>query len=141
MRDRLSAGVSIDFQVNHFPSWPYTSLIRAVIQDVISRFTLDSATDFLFGASVGSLLTDLPYPHHHPSKVAKSSPADDFAAAFAEAQLTIAARNRQGWVWPLIEIFKDIKRRSGLSILAQVEVSSVLSLSWSSLVIHLVGLL
>lgn len=107
MRDRLSSGVSIDFQVNHFPSWPHTSLIRAVIQDVISRFTLDSATDFLFGASVGSLLTDLPYPHHHPSKVAKSSPADDFAAAFAEAQLTIAARNRQGWVWPLIEIFKD----------------------------------
>ncbi|CAA7263613.1 unnamed protein product [Cyclocybe aegerita] len=50
------------------------------IQDLIGRFTLDSATEFLFGHSVDSLAAGLPYPpkfahltpasfHAHPSNI------------------------------------------------------------------------
>ncbi len=61
----------------------------------------------MFGASVGSLKVDLPYPHDHPQHVSKPSTVEDFATAFSAAQLVIAARHRQGWVWPIMEFFKD----------------------------------
>ncbi|EMD40892.1 hypothetical protein CERSUDRAFT_111473 [Gelatoporia subvermispora B] len=95
MEERFRAGYPLDFQ------------------DMISRFTLDSATEFLFGTCVNSLHSDLPYPHDAASPV-KHSPAPDatataeaFAAAFNGAQHVISSRGRVGWVWPLFEIFKD----------------------------------
>lgn len=72
------------------------------------RFTLDSASEFLLGNDINSLADTLPYPHNFRNSFpVTSSSADAFATAFAEAQKLIAARNIQGWTWPLMEIFGD----------------------------------
>ncbi|EGO01601.1 hypothetical protein SERLA73DRAFT_176994 [Serpula lacrymans var. lacrymans S7.3] len=92
MKLRLRAGYPVDFQ------------------DVISRFTLDSATEFLFGSCVHSLSAGLPYPYNVTSSEApsgKAKTAEDFAQAFGQAQYIISQRPRKGWVWPLFEFFKD----------------------------------
>ncbi|EIW84585.1 cytochrome P450 [Coniophora puteana RWD-64-598 SS2] len=92
MKLRLRAGYAVDFQ------------------DWISRFTLDSATEFLFGNSVDSLSAGLPYPYSVIPPEAPSGrgrTAEDFARAFSEAQFVIAQRPRKGWVWPLFEVFGD----------------------------------
>ncbi|KAJ6557403.1 cytochrome P450 [Mycena vulgaris] len=34
--------------------------------DLVGRFTMDSATEFLFGSCVNSLYASLPFPHHAP---------------------------------------------------------------------------
>ncbi|KAI0368069.1 cytochrome P450 monooxygenase pc-3 [Pilatotrama ljubarskyi] len=77
-------------------------------QDLISRFTLDSATEFLFGTCVHSLDSSLPYPRGHSPYTSKDekSAAERFAVAFGKAQIIVAERPRLGWVWPLKEIFK-----------------------------------
>jgi hypothetical protein len=75
---------------------------------VISRFTLDSATEFLFGRNVDTLANDLPYPHHVVvSRNVDPSPAEEFAKAFAEAQYIVSERSKLGRIWPLLEIFED----------------------------------
>ncbi|KAG2143713.1 cytochrome P450, partial [Suillus clintonianus] len=92
MKARFRAGYPVDFQ------------------DLISRFTLDAATEFLFGHCVHSLSAGLPYPHNVVTAEAltgRAKTADDFARAFADAQSIIAQRPRRGWIWPLFEIFKD----------------------------------
>jgi hypothetical protein len=74
------------------------------------RFTLDSATEFLFGSCVDSLSSDLPYSHNvntPESRGRVTKAADDFANAFAKAQYYISERECSGPVWPLYEIFKD----------------------------------
>jgi len=78
----------------------------------MSRFTLDSATDFLFGNCVDSLSAGLPYPHtaKNPPALtysAKGAAADAFAKAFAEAQEVCSTRERMGWIWPLSEIWEN----------------------------------
>ncbi|KAH7906601.1 cytochrome P450 [Hygrophoropsis aurantiaca] len=92
MKGRFRFGIAVDFQ------------------DLISRFTLDSATEFLFGHNVHSLSADLPYPYNvsKPASVSEStSSAEAFARAFAEAQHGISRRVIAGQIWPLFEIFKD----------------------------------
>lgn len=92
MKARFRSGYPVDFQ------------------DLISRFTLDSATEFLFGNCVHSLSAGLPYPHNVAATEAltgKAKIAENFAQAFADAQTIIAQRPRKSWVWPLFEIFKD----------------------------------
>ncbi|KII93371.1 hypothetical protein PLICRDRAFT_694556 [Plicaturopsis crispa FD-325 SS-3] len=83
------------------------------IQDAVSRFTLDSATAFLFGHNVNSLSAGLPYPS---SSLIPSSPdylnnpahpANAFAYAFAEAQFIASLRSRRGPAWPLAEFWGD----------------------------------
>jgi hypothetical protein len=80
------------------------------VQDAIFRFTLDSATEFLFGSCVDSLSSDLPYPHNvntPESRARVTTAADDFSEAFAKAQYFISERERSGPVWPLFEIFRN----------------------------------
>lgn len=75
---------------------------------MISRFTLDSATEFLFGKNVDSLADDLPYPYGvTASHTIHSSPAEKFSKAFTQAQYIVSERSKLGWVWPLLEIFED----------------------------------
>ena len=91
-------------------------------QDLVSRFTLDSATEFLFGACVHSLRSTLPFPHN----VSASSPfaataaslpekmleqPEAFASAFAKAEHLCAERATQGKLWPLWEMRKDKSRQ------------------------------
>nr|BAL05110.1 cytochrome P450 [Phanerodontia chrysosporium] len=89
MKARFAEGYAVDFQ------------------DLISRFTLDSATEFLFGQCVDSLASVLPYPHNAPAhlQTASASAAEDFARAFAEAQTVLNFRIRMGWLWPWFELF------------------------------------
>ena len=76
----------------------------------MARFTLDSATEFLFGKDVESLGANLPYPDgsalandlsilNHPSNV--------FVRAFMQGQIQTAFRARFGKMWPLKEIWSD----------------------------------
>ncbi|KAJ6482845.1 cytochrome P450 [Mycena vitilis] len=91
IKGRLKDGHAVDFQ------------------DLISRFTMDAATEFLFGTCVNSLSTVLPYPYN----ASPGTPAlprqqgNDFSTAYGEAMLQIAFRERVGWSWPLLEIFTD----------------------------------
>jgi len=90
LRDRLRKGVAVD------------------VQDLFCRFTIDSASEFLFGSDVQSLSADLPYPS--TSKAATNSkihPSDSFANAFQKAQVASAARSRLGQFWPLFEFWED----------------------------------
>ncbi|KAL0580998.1 hypothetical protein V5O48_000992 [Marasmius crinis-equi] len=91
MKERLREGVPLDFQ------------------DLMGKFTLDSATEFLFGSCVNNLSSPLPYPASRYSlkSAPQQTPADIFAKAFLEAQEGIATRERLGHVWPLLEIFED----------------------------------
>lgn len=92
MKERLRAGYAIDFQ------------------DVLHRFTLDSASEFLLGNDVQSLAEPLPFPSDSTDKAAKStgqSKADAFARAFADAQVFATYRGLLGWLWPLAEITHD----------------------------------
>lgn len=84
------------------------------IQDLVSRFTLDSATEFLFGHCVHILRAGLPYSPNvtfaSPTDQMKDKSADTaslFSEAFANAQLTTARRSRFGSLWPLLELWKD----------------------------------
>ncbi|KAI0823758.1 cytochrome P450 [Trametes gibbosa] len=78
-------------------------------QDLVSRFTLDSATEFLFGKDVRSLSAGLPYPPTSDmARMQTFKPdADEFASAFLHAQIASAKRGRYQQAWGLTEFWKD----------------------------------
>jgi hypothetical protein len=83
-----------------------------VSQDCVSRFTLDSATAFLFGQSVDSLGAGLPYPYSAPSYLANSPaflnhPSNTYVRAFTQGQLLMLDRAAFGRKWPLSEFWAD----------------------------------
>ncbi|KAG2354435.1 cytochrome P450 [Suillus spraguei] len=91
-KERFRAGFAIDFQ------------------DLISRFTLDSASEFLFGHCINSLSAGLPYPcsaTESTDAIQGDDTATAFAYAFSEAQQAINRRIYLGQIWPLTEILAD----------------------------------
>ncbi|KAF8893049.1 cytochrome P450 monooxygenase pc-3 [Infundibulicybe gibba] len=95
-KSRLAEGYAIDFQ------------------DLVSRFTLDSATEFLFGTDVCSLSAGLPYPETAPDKNPLSHldhPSHRFVGSFMAGQAKIATRFAFGLNWPLFEFWKDAVER------------------------------
>ncbi|KAF5374312.1 hypothetical protein D9758_004630 [Tetrapyrgos nigripes] len=84
-------------------------------QDVVSRFTIDSATEFLFGQDIQTLSEALPYPFYSPRNVTSSNPtatgsesfSQAFARSFSAAQGYTFSRARFGKHWPLVEFWKD----------------------------------
>ncbi|KAJ7692945.1 cytochrome P450 [Mycena rosella] len=97
MKERLRAGYAIDFQ------------------DLASRFTMDSATSFLFGSCVDSLAAPLPYPASasaSPCPTAPPARSDVFSAAYTAAIEHISSRSRIGWIWPLLELGGDATHTS-----------------------------
>lgn len=81
-------------------------------QDLVSRFTMDSATEFLFGKDVRSLDAPLPVPSkfaqpESASAAAGEHPADRFVNAFQKALEETAVRGRYLQSWPLLEVRKD----------------------------------
>jgi hypothetical protein len=79
---------------------------------MVARFTMDSASSFLFGKNVRSLDAGLPYPHNATPKTtnipaAMTHPSSMFASAFQDAQTVTALRNRLGEHWPLAEFWVD----------------------------------
>ncbi|KAK0184815.1 cytochrome P450 [Armillaria mellea] len=94
MKQRLRSGYPVDFQ------------------DLMCRFTVDSATEFLFGSCVNTLTASLPYPQNisivpAKSNDARSLEANGFSEAFFEVQRILSNRLRKGWIWPLFEIRRD----------------------------------
>jgi len=79
---------------------------------LVARFTLDSATEFLFNNDVHSLDASLPYPPNSPSSGKNSSaftdhPSDVFVKAFVGAQENSAKRTLAGSIWPMLEFLED----------------------------------
>ncbi|EEB90241.1 hypothetical protein MPER_11571, partial [Moniliophthora perniciosa FA553] len=93
MKKRFREGYPVDFQ------------------DVVSRFTLDSATEFLFGKDVQTLSGTLSYPFYSPLANVSPDSSDEirnrFVQSFNGAQNATALRARFGDEWPLFEFWKD----------------------------------
>ncbi|KAF8206094.1 cytochrome P450 [Mycena galopus ATCC 62051] len=87
----------------------------ADFQDMVARFTMDTASSFLFGKDVRSLDAGLPYPYNHTLRPTEANlntnpsahPSSAFATAFQEAQSITALRMHLGEHWPLREFWKD----------------------------------
>ena len=92
VKTRLAEGFPIDFQ------------------DMIARFTLDSATEFLFGYDINSSGAGLPYPEYAKERNTETftkHPSNVFVKAFAEGQELTVHRYRAGSAWRLVEFFSD----------------------------------
>ncbi|KAJ7648628.1 cytochrome P450 monooxygenase pc-1 [Mycena polygramma] len=94
IRQRMTEGYAIDFQ------------------DLIGRFTMDSASEFLFNSCVHSLKANLPYSHNvafppPQSNAPEARAAIKFTGAFSDAMIAISKREVLGRIWPLFEIFGD----------------------------------
>jgi hypothetical protein len=75
-----------------------------------SRFTLDSASEFLLGKSVDTLSAGLCYPASSPlanSPAFINHSSNTFADAFTAGQHLTALRIRYGPTWPKREFWKD----------------------------------
>ncbi|EIM92719.1 cytochrome P450 monooxygenase pc-2 [Stereum hirsutum FP-91666 SS1] len=88
-KERLRTGFPIDFQ------------------DLASRFTLDTTTEFLFASDVSSLSAGLPYPSAPSSTSELMHPSNLVAASFAQVQFRVMTRFFFGAWWPLMELWKD----------------------------------
>ncbi|KAF8583528.1 cytochrome P450 [Ramaria rubella] len=91
LKERFVEGEAVDFQ------------------DIMSRFTLDTATLFLFGSSAQSLSAPLPYALTSPKSLKQPShhDSDTFSKAFSSVQYHIALRGLYNKSWPLLELWKD----------------------------------
>ena len=89
MKERFSQGIAVD------------------VQDVLSRFTLDTTTEFLFGRDVESLAAELPYPSTREGSVRRGHPSDEFSFAVNRAQEYAFPRILWGKFWPLVDFWKD----------------------------------
>lgn len=93
MKSRMAEGHAVDFQ------------------DAVGRFTLDSATEFLFGKDVGSLSAGIPYPASSgvtdPASFT-NHPSNSFVRAFFEGQEGTVKRFQLGPLWRLSEFWKDV---------------------------------
>lgn len=86
------------------------------------RFTLDSASEFLFGADVHSLSAGLPYPKTSPlSANRKPHRSDQFANSFMAAQSAASSRSRYGDSWPLGEFWEDKVKKQMANVYAFVD--------------------
>ena len=92
MKIRLREGFPVDFQ------------------NVASRFTLDSATEFLFGEEARPLSTGIVYPPSSPlskDPVFLNHPANRFIRALQESQVATAQRTNYGSSWYFTEFWKN----------------------------------
>ena len=88
MKTRLRNGYPVDFR------------------DVASRFTLGSATEFLFGKDVRSLSADIVYPPSSPlyrDPTALNHPANRFLRAVVESQIATIKPRNYGVAWRFAE--------------------------------------
>ncbi|KAK0184281.1 cytochrome P450 [Armillaria mellea] len=77
-------------------------------QDVAARFSLDSATEYIFGNDVNSISAGLPYPAGSGNNSPfVAHPSNVFVKAFAKAQEQIVVRFHRGQFWPLCEFWAD----------------------------------
>ncbi|KAJ7230074.1 cytochrome P450 [Mycena pura] len=92
LKKRLADGHPVDFQ------------------DLSARFTLDSATEYLFGRSIDSISAGLPYPDSSPLANAPSflnHPSNTYVRSFVQSQVFTIQRLAFGNNWALAEFWKD----------------------------------
>ncbi|KZS95287.1 cytochrome P450 monooxygenase CYP63 [Sistotremastrum niveocremeum HHB9708] len=80
------------------------------VQDLFARFTLDTASSFLFGSNIDTLSLPLPKAGEAvmgPKGSAIEGEFGEFASAFESAQQVIIERSRFGVAWPVVELFGD----------------------------------
>ena len=80
------------------------------VQDLYARFTLDTASEFLFGKNLDTLSGSLPVPGKTAMSAKGSATEDEFgsfAQAFEGVQAIILNRIRRGYFWPVLELFHD----------------------------------
>ncbi|KAF7306220.1 Cytochrome P450 monooxygenase CYP63 [Mycena indigotica] len=83
------------------------------VQDLLERFTLDSASEFLFGMQLDTLSQPLTEPGRVKLGPRGSMPIegatafDEFTQAFENVAVIITRRGTQGDTWPLLELFAD----------------------------------
>ncbi|KAJ7575281.1 cytochrome P450 [Mycena floridula] len=90
-RDRFSSGYSVDFQ------------------ELLTRFTLDVSTEFLFGNDLGSLRsTSLPYPFSTDLQTSRASGGiTSLSEAVDSLQRAMVRRVRLGGLWPAAELWDN----------------------------------
>ncbi|KAI5983159.1 cytochrome P450 monooxygenase CYP63 [Pisolithus marmoratus] len=80
------------------------------VQDLYARFTIDAASELLFGQNLDTLSGCLPRPSSS-LPFERGSVTDDawgtFARAFETLQRINTLRARTGLIWPLFELFDD----------------------------------
>ena len=90
LKDRFDQGIAVD------------------VQDLLSRYTMDTATEFMFGQDVESLSGESPYPstcRGYPPP--RDHPSDKFTSAFRRAQDYTHSRRPFSKAWPLFEFWED----------------------------------
>ncbi|KAJ7502610.1 cytochrome P450 monooxygenase CYP63 [Mycena galericulata] len=129
-RERIS-----DFEIFERTSTTALSLIASRsredlpidIQDLVSRFALDSASEFLFGTKLDTLLQPLTIPGKAKLGPKGSIPSegatkfDEFTEAFERVAVLITRRGAQGPTWPLFELFTDKTEGSIATITSWME--------------------
>jgi len=80
------------------------------VQDLYARFTIDAASEFLFGINLDTLSGQLPTAGS-VTLGQRGSSTDDawgtFVKAFEAVQHIITVRARTGVIWPVFELFDD----------------------------------
>ena len=90
LKERFSHGISVN------------------AQDLLSRYTMDTATEFLFGQDVKSLSAGLPYPSTYTGSIPpRDHPSDKFTHAFNQAQQCAFPRGLFASAWRLLEFWED----------------------------------
>ncbi|KAG2342994.1 cytochrome P450 [Suillus weaverae] len=110
--DRISHFEIFDRHANHaiaLAKERFRMNLTIDFQDLISRFTLDSASEFLFGHCIDSLSAELPFPYNtlQSTNTTRGDNAAAFADAFSQAQHAISRRVIIGSAWPMTEILAD----------------------------------
>ena len=77
------------------------------VQDALSRFTLDTATVFLFGQDVKTLSDDLPHPSTYKGPSPRTRPSNQLVCALIQAQEHTFFRGVYRRFWPLVEFWED----------------------------------
>ena len=110
-RDRISDFEILDRHADLVISKLKERLDRGIavnIQDVLSRYTMDTATEFLFGKDVKSLSGELPYPSTYRGYTPPyDHPSDKFTSAFNRAQEYTYPRGFFAKGWRLAEFWED----------------------------------
>ncbi|KAJ7258451.1 cytochrome P450 monooxygenase pc-3 [Mycena haematopus] len=88
IKTRSSEGYPIDFQ------------------DIVSRFAMDSSSEFLFGHNAHTLAAGLPYPSY-VAAATNTDASSAFASALNLAQRITMSRGAFGGAWPLTEFWHD----------------------------------
>jgi len=113
MKQRFGEGYALNFEVGRpRDCFPKNLMEHTRTQDVIYRFTLDAACEFLFETTLQTLDSELLYPRTQPRSGERTSAKEltreeAFSQALLGARIVLSDRLYMGPPWPVLEFFKD----------------------------------